>query len=30
RFRMDVWNSFAPHLLHLLQVGARELAAETL
>ena len=30
RFRIDVWNSFAPHLLHLLQVGARELAAETL
>ncbi|ANT62548.1 sarcosine oxidase subunit gamma [Salipiger sp. CCB-MM3] len=30
RFRMDVWNSFAPHLLHLLQVGVRELAAETL
>nr|WP_092567435.1 sarcosine oxidase subunit gamma family protein [Alloyangia pacifica] len=30
RFRIDVWNSFAPHLLHLLQIGARELAAETL
>ncbi|MCA0938746.1 sarcosine oxidase subunit gamma [Salipiger pacificus] len=29
RFRMDVWNSFAPHLLHLLQVGAREFAAES-
>lgn len=29
-FRMDVWNSFASHLLHLLEVGVRELAAEAL
>ncbi|WP_353474845.1 sarcosine oxidase subunit gamma [Salipiger sp. H15] len=29
RFRLDAWNSFAPHLLHLLQIGARELAAES-
>ncbi len=29
RFRIDVWNSFAPHLLHMLHVGARELAAES-
>ena len=28
RFRMDVWNSFAPHVLHLLKTGCRELAAE--
>ncbi len=28
RFRIDVWNSFAPHLLDLLVTGARELAAE--
>ena len=27
-FRMDVWNSFAPHLIDLLKIGARELAAE--
>lgn len=27
-YRMDVWNSFAPHLLHLLETGVRELAAE--
>lgn len=27
-FRMDVWNSFAPHLRTLLDIGARELAAE--
>ena len=27
-FRMDVWNSFAPHLGRLLDIGARELAAE--
>ncbi|WP_420328481.1 sarcosine oxidase subunit gamma [Mameliella sp.] len=27
-FRMDVWHSFAPHLLHLLETGVRELAAE--
>ena len=27
-FRMDVWNSFAPHLVQLLEIGARELAAE--
>jgi len=26
-FRMDVWTSFAPHLLHLLETGARELSA---
>lgn len=29
-FRMDVWNSFAPHVFHLLDTGCRELAAETL
>lgn len=29
RFRIDVWNSFAPHVAHLLTVGAREIAAET-
>lgn len=29
-FRMDCWNSFAPHLLHLLETGCRELAAEVL
>lgn len=28
RFRMDIWNSFAGHLGHLLDTGARELAAE--
>jgi len=28
RFRMDCWHSFAPHLLHLLEIGCRELAAE--
>ncbi len=28
RFRIDVWNSFAPHVAHLLEIGARELAAE--
>ena len=28
RFRMDCWNSFAPHLLQLLETGAREIAAE--
>lgn len=28
-FRMDVWNSFAPHLFALLETGCRELAAET-
>ena len=27
-FRMDVWNSFAPHLFALLDTGCRELAAE--
>ena len=27
-FRMDVWHSFAPHVLHLLETGCRELAAE--
>ena len=27
-FRMDIWNSFAPHLGRLLDIGARELAAE--
>ena len=30
RFRMDLWHSFAPHLLHLLETGSRELAAESL
>jgi sarcosine oxidase subunit gamma len=29
RFRMDIWNSFAPHLGHLLETGCKELAAET-
>lgn len=29
RFRMDVWNSFASHLGHLLETGCGELAAET-
>lgn len=29
-FRIDVWNSFAPWLLHLLETGCRELAAEAL
>ncbi|MCB1337823.1 MAG: sarcosine oxidase subunit gamma [Maritimibacter sp.] len=29
RFRMDVWHSFAPHVLGLLETGCRELAAET-
>lgn len=28
-FRMDAWNSFAPHLADLLVTGCRELAAET-
>ncbi len=28
RFRVDCWHSFAPHLLHLLETGCRELAAE--
>lgn len=28
-FRMDVWNSFVPHLADLLVTGCRELAAET-
>lgn len=28
RFRMDVWNSFATHVGHLLETGCRELAAE--
>jgi sarcosine oxidase subunit gamma len=28
RFRMDCWNSFAPHLCELLETGAREIAAE--
>ena len=27
RYRMDCWNSFAPHLLQLLETGAREIAA---
>ena len=27
-FRMDVWNSFAPHVYELLAIGCRELAAE--
>lgn len=27
-FRMDVWHSFASHLLHLFETGCRELAAE--
>lgn len=28
RFRMDVWNSFADHVAHLLEIGCKELAAE--
>lgn len=28
RFRMDVWHSFAPYVLALLETGCRELAAE--
>jgi sarcosine oxidase subunit gamma len=28
RFRLDVWNSFASHVTHLLETGCRELAAE--
>jgi len=28
RFRMDMWNSFADHVYHLLDIGCRELAAE--
>ncbi len=28
RFRMDVWNSFAPFLARTLETGCRELAAE--
>lgn len=27
-FRLDVWNSFAPHVAGLLETGCRELAAE--
>jgi len=27
-WRMDVWNSFADHVYHLLEIGCRELAAE--
>lgn len=27
-YRMDVWHSFAPHVLELLEIGCRELAAE--
>ncbi|MGB0658958.1 MAG: sarcosine oxidase subunit gamma [Mangrovicoccus sp.] len=27
-YRMDIWHSFAPHLLGLLETGCRELAAE--
>lgn len=27
-FRMDIWNSFAPHLSQLLVTGCKELAAE--
>lgn len=27
-FRMDVWHSFAPHILHLFEIGCKELAAE--
>ncbi|WP_138465974.1 sarcosine oxidase subunit gamma family protein [Poseidonocella sp. HB161398] len=30
KFRIDMWHSFAPHLLGLLETGCRELAAETL
>ncbi|MBN9887249.1 sarcosine oxidase subunit gamma family protein [Salipiger abyssi] len=29
RFRMDVWQSFAPHVLALLDTGCRELAAQS-
>ncbi|TFL18500.1 sarcosine oxidase subunit gamma [Jannaschia formosa] len=29
-FRMDCWHSFAPHVQHLLEIGCRELAAETI
>jgi sarcosine oxidase subunit gamma len=28
RFRMDIWNSFASHLGHLLETGCKELAAD--
>jgi len=28
-FRMDVWNTFAPHVYDLLAIGSRELAAES-
>ena len=28
RFRMDVWNSFADHVAHLLATGCKELAAD--
>lgn len=28
-FRLDVWNSFAPHVAGLLETGCRELAAES-
>ena len=28
RFEMDIWHSFAPHLLSLLKTGVAELAAE--
>ena len=28
-FRMDVWNTFAPHVYDLLAIGCRELAAES-
>lgn len=27
-YRMDVWNSFATHLFHFMEVGCRELAAD--
>lgn len=27
-FRLDIWNSFAPHVADLLETGCRELAAE--
>lgn len=30
QFRMDCWHSFASHLLHLLETGCLELAAEAL
>lgn len=29
-FRLDVWNSFAPHVAGLLETGCRELAAEAI